>query len=361
MNSTNSTISPVPVDDLTGYVDALQVVSAILTLILFGWFWKAVKVVPSGDVVIKTFNVFLFFVGIPCLVFRGLAIQDFATLPWAFIGVFFCLRVTLFVLVGVVDLIIFRRGLGVFVADYMNSTWINTVIYGIPIYTALFGPQFAVYPIFASISSFFFQLPVQLVLFEIEEKRRPLPIITEEGDSVDLDDAWISSSFVIKESMGCSFLKLMLKLFVNPVMLAIVGGILFSLTGWKLPLYLDQLCSFAGNTVTPLASFSIGVFMYKRLPKGWSIWTVIVLQMVVKFFFMPLLVMPFLLAFGIQGAPRQVGVLMAALPVALSCYVLSVRYRTGQEHATIMVVGTSILMLPTQLMWLAITESMNWN
>lgn len=92
-------------------------------------------------------------VGVPALAFKGLAIQKFALLPWSYIGVFFCLRAALFVLWVLVDFVLLRQSAGVLVADYMNSTWINTVIFGIPIYVALFGPASAVFPIFACVQS----------------------------------------------------------------------------------------------------------------------------------------------------------------------------------------------------------------
>ncbi len=54
------------------------------------------------------------------------------------------------------------------------------------------------------------------------------------------------------------------------------------------------------------------------------------------------------------------GVLMAALPVALSCYVLSVKYRLQVDQSAMVIIVSTILMLPTQLMWIGITASMGW-
>lgn len=81
---------------------------------------------------------------------------------------------------------------------------------------------------------------------------------------------------------------------------------------------------------------------------------------VIKFFVMPLLAMPFMLAFNIVGIPRKIGVLMSALPVALSCYVLSVRYDVQVQHSVNLIIFSTVLMLPTQLMWIGILESMGW-
>jgi predicted permease len=54
------------------------------------------------------------------------------------------------------------------------------------------------------------------------------------------------------------------------------------------------------DSVTPLSAFAIGVFMYQRLPTAKAVWASFGIQMIVKIWIMPLLVMPFLLAFSIQ-------------------------------------------------------------
>lgn len=71
-----------------------------------------------------------------------------------------------------------------------------------------------------------------------------------------------------------------------------------------------------------MAAFAIGVFACRVPSRSLSMWLSIAAQLVVKFFLMPLFVMPFLIAFGIVGIPRQMAVLMAALPVALSWFEL---------------------------------------
>ena len=348
MNAVNATTVPSP-SPSDGYLDALQVCGAILTMVMFGFFWRALDKVGSSRAAIHAYNQFMFLVGIPCLVFRGLALQNFGRMPWRFIAVFFCLRIALFVIWLIVEVVIFRRK----VSYGFGSTWINTVIFGIPIYVALFGPQFVVYPIFASISSFFFQLPIQLILFEATSE--------DHHSDKPLEKEWELNAFEIAHPhYHDPVLRIVLSIVLNPVLIAIVAGILFSLTGWKLPLYLDTFCNYCGTAVTPLAAFAIGVFMYRKHRLGRTAVILLIIQLTIKTFAMPLLAMPFLLAFDIEGIPRTMGVLMAALPVALSCYVLSVRYDSGVELAALNVMITTILLLPTQLMWIAILESMGW-
>jgi hypothetical protein len=60
-----------------------------------------------------------------------------------------------------------------FISDFIGLTWINTIIFGAPILSAMYGPQLGIiYPVLASLSSFLFQLPLLLILFEIGMVRR---------------------------------------------------------------------------------------------------------------------------------------------------------------------------------------------
>jgi malate permease and related proteins len=198
-------------------------------------------------------------------------------------------------------------------------------------------------------------------LFEIERKRHPnLPTVIPDAS---IDQWWMTCEVDMRQIYwsGAWIPKLIASILLNPIILAIVGGILFSLSGWKLPLFLNSFCTYTGDAVTPMAAFAIGVFACRKPSLKFRFWASIVIQVVaVKFFLMPLLVMPFLLAFGIVGIPRQMGVLMAALPIALSSYVLSVKYNLQVEESAMLIIVSTVLMLPTQIMWIGITTSMGW-
>ncbi len=140
-------------------------------------------------------------------------------------------------------------------------------------------------------------------MYELERKRHPIiPTIAPEKS---IEEWWMSSEFDMKQltlPLDRFVLKLCLSILLNPIIIAIVGGVLFSLTGWTLPVYLNNFCTYTGDAVTPMAAFAIGVFACKKPPADWTLWLSVFFQViVVKFFIMPLLVMPFLLAFGIVG------------------------------------------------------------
>ena len=55
-----------------------------------------------------------------------------------------------------------------YVTTYLGTTWMDTIVYGIPILSALFDSSVgSIYPVLASISSFIFQLPFMLIIFEL--------------------------------------------------------------------------------------------------------------------------------------------------------------------------------------------------
>lgn len=337
-------------------LNALQICAALVTLVLIGFAWKVLGVVGSGKASLASYNRYLFYVGIPAAVFKALAVQRFNATVWPVILVFLCLRAALLLAFALVEVPL-GLGPGGIASDYMNATWINTVIFGIPIFSALYGPASAVYPVLASVSSFFFQQPVQLVLFELSETRE-LPAATGA-----LDKDFESSAAVVGQGRRswrwrAMARKLAIALLLNPIMWATVGGVAWSATEWQLGLFLDQVVTLAAGAVTPLACFSIGVFMHRRPPRSLAFWLRTAAFLLVKFFAMPLLCIPFVLAFSVQGTVRQMCILMAALPVALSSFIMAARYDRDKELAAVIIVLSTLLVLPTQIMWLAIADAM---
>jgi predicted permease len=116
---------------------------------------------------------FVFSAALPCEIIRGIGIYvDFYNdkFLWNYIKAFLYLRV-IFLLISFLSLYAGKNkdfGLGELAVRWLALTWISTVILGIPIISAVFGDaiQGAFLGLLAGISSFIFQLPVQLCLLE---------------------------------------------------------------------------------------------------------------------------------------------------------------------------------------------------
>jgi hypothetical protein len=86
MNSSNATGPVLAVSPGTGYLNALQVCAAILAMVVFGFFWRLLNRVGPTKELQVALNSYMFLVGIPTLVFQGLAVQKFSALPWSYVA-----------------------------------------------------------------------------------------------------------------------------------------------------------------------------------------------------------------------------------------------------------------------------------
>jgi len=114
---------------------------------------------------------FVFYIALPCLVINGLGINidiyDDAFL-WTFISAFLILRGIALVFALLLVACSNKNSIGQVAVLWLAFTWISTIILGVPISSAVFNdPRIGqTYGLLAGISSFIFQLPVQLLLLE---------------------------------------------------------------------------------------------------------------------------------------------------------------------------------------------------
>jgi predicted permease len=150
----------------------LQILSTVGLGSIMGW----AGVLKEHEFVRMTVH-FIFYVALPCLVLNGIGIGvDFYSnkFLWMYILAFFLLRaIALIIVITIICLANWmakerRYSLGHVAVAWLALTWISTVIVGIPISTAVLGnaQKGRFYGLLAGISSFIFQLPLQLAFFE---------------------------------------------------------------------------------------------------------------------------------------------------------------------------------------------------
>jgi predicted permease len=172
----------------------LQILLTVGMGSIMGWagIFKVKEFVP---VVVR----FVFYVALPCLVLSGIGIGvDFYSnkILWMYIIAFLLLRVIALV---VIFIVVFsanwvakerKYGLGHVAVAWLALTWISTVIVGIPISTAVLGnvQKGRFYGLLAGISSFIFQLPLQLSFLECHAlDSDPLKNRTKNVNELDAD------------------------------------------------------------------------------------------------------------------------------------------------------------------------------
>ncbi|KAJ3339666.1 hypothetical protein HDU93_007892 [Gonapodya sp. JEL0774] len=406
----------------------------IIIIVLLGAAMSAGGAFPTQQA-LPWLNKFVFYVAIPSTVFKGLATQDFVrdkTFDWGFIGVFLMLRIFVGLIALVFSLAYGTYGqsesakehkndwIGHFLTHWIAETYINTLIFGIPVLKSIYGPTALLWNVLASISSLFFQLPVMLVFFEFRRKQMEhrisvscvnpensisshnngqeyTAILNPDGSTATLplphdkskaglrdhthDEPQPTGGEVFTDGLTwqaktISVLKLGARgIATNPPMWGIFGGIFYSLvftstingavytldacTGKHIyPIHFDNALQWLSDTITPIASFCIGLFAWthwRTILKTWRRETIYIL---LKMILVPLFTIPLVLMFNIQPAGKARGaVLIAAMPIALASFSLTQQYGVGQDSMAAQVIIGTILMTPACVAWDAVMQS----
>ena len=148
--------------------------------------------------------------------------------------------------------------------------------------------------------------------------------------------------------------KLWKELIQNPLILATVGGVLFSLAGFTLPEPAQMLISRMGAASLACGLLAVGAAL--RFADAGKNLSVITYFTMVKLIVLPITAILLARAWGVSGVFFDMVVLFAALPTATSAYVLAVRMGgDGNFVAQGVTISTLAGMLSIPL-WLAIAR-----
>jgi len=145
----------------------------------------------------------------------------------------------------------------------------------------------------------------------------------------------------------------------HPVMLPILLGLAWNLTGLGLHPVVDALLLSLTAAVVPLCLFLIGTNLAQyglrgrvRGALGLSVLKLLVLPAVV------LLGAHFV--FGVSGLSLSVLVMMAAAPVGSNALIFALRYRTHEAEATAAIVLSTVAFVFTSSMWVVVLALLGW-
>ena len=140
---------------------------------------------------------------------------------------------------------------------------------------------------------------------------------------------------------------------IHPVVMPVVAGLIWNLTGLGLHPVADQLLQTLGVAVVPLSLVLIGASLATYGVQGHlrSAWGVALLKLLV----MPAVVLLVARwAFGLQGTPLAVLVMMAALPAGSNALIFAQRYKTLQAEASVAIVVSTFAFMGSATLWLAV-------
>jgi predicted permease len=139
----------------------------------------------------------------------------------------------------------------------------------------------------------------------------------------------------------------------NPLVLAIVTGLAFSLLRIPVPQPIDDFLRLLGSSAGPVALFAIGVFVYRPGPvraDGGS-WLLVAMKLLVH----PALAwLIATIVFGLDAATAGVITMVAALPAAGTAFLFVERHGGNVDRVA------SAILLSTALSFVTITLLTSW-
>ena len=134
------------------------------------------------------------------------------------------------------------------------------------------------------------------------------------------------------------------KIMKNTVIPACVLGALFSISGISLPAQLLDLFASVGSTTTPLALFSMGLFIYgKKIGKNPAL---IAGLSFAKLAIYPAVFVGCALLLGLRGTPFGISLLESMMPLAVTNFVISEKFNLDKEAMAEAVIASTLLSIP---------------
>jgi malonate transporter len=296
----------------------LESVVPLFAVIFLGYF--AGRTGFLGESGIRGLGAFVFNFAIPPHVFRLMAETELDRITeWGFLGGYFVAQAAVFVTGAGIGRLVFRMRVAEMTIQAFGSAFSNGVMLALPLLLWLYGDAGGV-PALLIITLDVIVFSSVTVLLELSRR----------------GGAWSRSRVVGQAARG---------VLVNPIIMATVGGILYSLSGFALPAVVEQTLSFIGGAAAPSALFALGASLSLRRISG-SLGPAAAM-VAAKLFLHPFLAFV-AFAYLLELDPLWVnaGVIFAACPVGLNVYVFAQHYEVAIETASsAILISTSLAMV----------------
>jgi hypothetical protein len=307
----------------------LAIVLPVFGLIAIGF--AAARAGLVKDSVGDGLSDFVFTVAVPCLLFKTLATADVPEAsPWVYWAVYFAAVIVVWVSAHMLVTRGFGRDKPTGTVAGFSSAQANTVLIGIPLILTTYGDAGRV-PIFLLIA---IHLPIMMTAATL---------------SIELGASQ-------RSDMPAMLKKLVISIITHPIIIGILLGVAYRMTGWGIAAIPFQILDMLGSTAIPCALFSAGMAL-KRYGLAGD------LRITLTVSFLKLLVHPGLVflfgALVLQLPPVWLGaaVLFAACPSGINAYLLANRYGTGVRIASSSIALSTALAVVTVTGWLWVLQA----
>lgn len=308
----------------------LSTVSVILpaTIIVMAGFVAGRRVLdPSG---IKTLSDLCFLLFLPCLLFRSMATARFEGSDLTLLAAYFGASLVWFLCVALFS----RRNslqttAGAIVMG-LGAVFSNTVQLGIPIQKLAFGDA---------------GLTLHLSIIAVHS----LVLLTAATVWLEVSRA---RAFTNTHSLGRNIFNVVKTSVLHPVILPILGGLLWGFAGFPLPEWADQPLGFLASAAGPLMLVLMGaqlstMRLSEHLRGAFAL-------TVAKNIVHPLLIFGVARALGLSPLATAVAVTCAALPIGSNVFLFAQRYNVNENITTAATAVSSLAALVSLTITLAL-------
>ncbi len=276
-----------------------------------------------------------FYIFVPALLFRTMARLDLANMPWRSIAAFFLpLLAVLFICYASQRRVAARHGPAAPAVRTIAAVFGNSVQMGIPFVTAILGES---------------GLAVLLPLISLHA----LVLLSVLTVLVELDLARAHAQRAGSQPLSRTLLQTARNTLIHPVVLPVMAGLAWSLTGWALHPAVDEALATAAAGVVPTCLVLIGVTLASYGLQG-QVRAALAVS-AVKLLLLPAVVLVVAhWGFGLSGVPLAAAVLMAAMPTGANAMIFAQRYETLQAEVTAASVLSTVAFALTAPLWLVL-------
>ncbi|GAA4479589.1 AEC family transporter [Enteractinococcus fodinae] len=281
-------------------------------------------------------NQFVFFISLPCFVYVAITTAELPdSFPWQVWVLAFVFPAVAFLLIYAVTHWLLPKHREHAAPLALSSTYGNVGYFGIPMTIALLGNDAAIPAVLVHL----LHNLVFLVGYPLLRGQQAQQPSESSGRRTSL-----SARTVVREIVA--------RVFYNPVTISTVLGLLVLILEVPVAAFINDSLELLGQTAIPLALFSVGIALHPALESLRS--GSISIGLVVSGIGMKNIVFPMatvaLVALIGQSASADwmiTSILMAAMPMSTSGYILSERYDESGDLAAAILAGTTLLSIIT--------------
>lgn len=310
---------------------------AIFVTVAIGWLAGRTAAFSGGEAARILSNA-AFYVFAPALLFRATARIDLAALPWHALAAFFVPVVAWMLLVYLQQR---RRGSDGAPARpavrAITAAFGNNAQLGIPMAAALFGEAGL-------------QLHLSVVSLHALILLTTLTVLVEQD--VARAAARASGASI---ALGATLWLTVKNTVIHPIVLPVLAGMAWNLTGWAIPGPIDEVLQMLGTAVVPLCLVAIGLSLGHYGLRGAAGGAVALAA--AKLVGQPALVLAVGWLMGLRGLALTVIVMAAAMPTGSNALMFAQRYRSQEGETTATIVLSTLAFAATAPVWLLLLQA----